>query len=185
MACVFDNEEVGSGTKQGADSSFLTDVMARIARALGASEKVEAAMIGSFMLSADNAHAVHPNHPDKYDNENRVSMNGGVVVKFNANQKYTSDGVSQAVFETICRHAGVPTQRVANRSDLPGGSTLGNIANTHASMIAVDIGLAQLSMHSANESAGAHDLAHMINAMRAFHEAEVCVMGDGRIRIRG
>ena len=184
MACVFDNEEVGSGTKQGADSSFLADVMARIARALGASEQLEAAMIGSFMLSADNAHAVHPNHPDKYDAENRVRMNGGVVVKFNANQKYTSDGVSQAVFETICRRAGVPTQRFANRSDIPGGSTLGNIANSHASMNTVDIGLAQLAMHSANESAGARDLQYMIDAMRAFHESEIEVIRDGLIQVR-
>ena len=183
MACVFDNEEVGSGTKQGADSSFLTDVMARIARALGASEKVEAAMIGSFMLSADNAHAVHPNHPEKYDAENRVCMNGGVVVKFNANQKYTSDGVSQAVFETICRRAGVPTQRFANRSDVPGGYSLGNIANSHASMNTVDIGLAQLAMHSANESAGTRDLQYMIDAMRAFHESEIEVIRDGLIQL--
>ncbi|MBQ6348338.1 MAG: M18 family aminopeptidase [Clostridia bacterium] len=186
MACVFDNEEVGSGTRQGADSTFLSEVTRRIVSALGGDEQaLETALARSMMLSADNAHGVHPTHPEKYDENNRVALNGGVVVKFNAAQKYTSDGVSQAVFEEICRRAGVPVQRFANRSDIPGGSTLGNIANTHASMIAVDIGLAQLSMHSANESAGAHDLAHMINAMRAFHEAEVCVMGDGRIRIRG
>ncbi len=183
MACVFDNEEVGSGTRQGADSTFLSEVTRRIVATLGGGD-YETALARSMMLSADNAHGVHPNHPEKYDENNRVALNGGVVVKFNAAQKYTSDGVSQAVFEEICRRAGVPVQRFANRSDIPGGSTLGNIANTHASMIAVDIGLAQLSMHSANESAGAHDLAHMISAMRAFYEAEVDVIGDGVIRIR-
>ena len=185
MACVFDNEEVGSGTRQGADSTFLSEVIRRIVAAMGGNgQALETALARSMMLSADNAHGVHPTHPEKYDENNRVALNGGVVVKFNAAQKYTSDGVSQAVFEEICRRAGVPVQRFANRSDISGGSTLGNIANTHASMITVDIGLAQLSMHSANESAGAHDLAHMINAMRAFYEAEVDVMGDGRIRMR-
>ncbi len=183
MVCVFDNEEVGSGTRQGADSTFLSEVTRRIVAALGGGRACEAVLARSMMLSADNAHGVHPNHPEKYDENNRAALNGGVVVKFNADQKYTSDGVSQAVFEEICRRAGVPVQRFANRSDIPGGSTLGNIANTHASMITVDIGLAQLSMHSANESVGARDLGHMISAMRAFHEAEVCVTGDGMIRI--
>ena len=184
MACVFDNEEVGSGTRQGADSTFLSEVTRRIVATLGCGD-YETALARSMMLSADNAHGVHPNHPEKYDENNRVALNGGVVVKFNAAQKYTSDGVSQAVFEEICRRADVPVQRFANRSDIPGGSTLGNIANTHASMITVDIGLAQLSMHAANESAGVHDLAHMIRAMRAFHETEVVILGDGRIRLMG
>ena len=183
MFCVFDNEEVGSSTRQGADSSLLSDTLLRIARGMGSGEGLEAAIARSFMLSADNAHAVHPNHPEQYDEENRVTMNGGVVVKFNANQKYTSDGVSQAVFESICNKAGVPVQRFANRSDIPGGSTLGNIANTHASMMSVDIGLAQLAMHSANECAGVEDLNHMIRAIRAFHETEIDVVRDGMIRI--
>lgn len=184
MLCVFDNEEVGSGTRQGADSSLLEGTLRRIALALGADgQALEAAVAGSFMLSADNAHAAHPNHPEKYDEENRTFMNGGVVVKFNANQKYTSDGMSAAVFERVCAAAGVPVQRFANRSDIPGGSTLGNIANTHASMHAVDIGLAQLAMHSACETAGARDVAHMIHAMRAFHEAQIDVRGDGKITI--
>lgn len=184
MACVFDNEEVGSGTRQGADSTFLSEVTRRIVATLGCGD-YETALARSMMLSADNAHGVHPNHPEKYDENNRVALNGGVVVKFNAAQKYTSDGVSQAVFEEICRRADVPVQHFANRSDIPGGSTLGNIANTHASMITMDIGLAQLSMHAANESAGAYDLAHMIRAMRAFHETEVVILGDGRIRLMG
>ena len=185
MACVFDNEEVGSATRQGADSDFLIRVMRRIVMAKGdACQSCETALARSVMLSADNAHGVHPTHPEKYDEDNRVALNGGVVVKFNAAQKYTSDGVSQAAFESICARVGVPVQHFANRSDIPGGSTLGNIANTHASMICVDIGLAQLSMHAANESAGVHDLDYMLRAMRAFYETDVNVTGDGVIRIR-
>ena len=184
VACVFDNEEVGSGTKQGADSTLREDVLGRIAEALGATgQSLRAAVARSFMLSADNAHAIHPNHPEKYDSENRVAMNGGVVVKFNANQKYTTDAMSQAVFEEICRRAGVPVQRFANRSHVPGGSTLGNIANAHVSVNTVDIGLAQLAMHSACETAGARDVQHMLNALRAFHASEITVDGDGRIRV--
>ena len=184
MACVFDNEEVGSGTRQGADSTFLSDTLERIVSALCPDRQaLPSAIARSFMLSADNAHAVHPNHPEKYDDGHRVAMNAGVVVKFNASQKYTSDGVSQAVFERVCKFAGVPVQRFANRSDILGGSTLGNIANTHASMPTVDIGLAQLAMHSANESAGARDLAYMERAMRAFHEAEIDIVSDGKIHV--
>ena len=108
-------------------------------------------------------------------------MNGGVVVKSNAAQKYTSDGLSAAVFEGICKRACVPTQRFANRSDIPGGSTLGNIALSHASMNAVDIGLAQLAMHSARETMGARDVEHMIHALTAFHESEIRIMGDGNL----
>ena len=184
VLAVFDNEEVGSGTRQGADSTFLDETLRRAALALGAGPQAyEAALARSFMLSADNAHAVHPNHPDKYDAENRARMNGGVVVKFNAAQKYTSDGLSAAVFETVCKRAGVPTQRFANRSDVPGGSTLGNIANSHVSVPTVDIGLAQLAMHSAMETAGARDVDYMVAAMRAFHEAEIDVRGDGHIAL--
>ena len=184
VLCVFDNEEVGSGTRQGADSTLLSELLRRIAGAMGEGDALEAMLARSFMVSADNAHAVHPNHPEQYDSENRVTMNGGVVVKFNANQKYTSDGVSQAIFESVCKRAGVPVQRFANRSDIAGGSTLGNIANAHASMISVDIGLAQLAMHSANESAGTKDIEYMINALRTFHETEIKVLRDGLIHIQ-
>lgn len=184
VLCVFDNEEVGSGSKQGADSTLLIDVLRRISLALDAApQALEAAIAGSFMISADNAHAVHPNHPEKYDEENRVRMNGGVVVKSNANQKYTSDGLSSALFERLCARACVPTQRFANRSDIAGGSTLGNIAAAHASMNAVDIGLAQLAMHSARETMGAKDVGHMIRALTAFHESEIEVAGDGTVNM--
>ena len=182
---VFDNEEVGSSTKQGADSSFLTDVLARVGAALGADDAaLRTAACRSFMVSADNAHAVHPNHPEKYDAENRVFMNSGVVIKHNANQKYTTDAVSSAIFSEICAKAGVPVQHFANRSDVLGGSTLGNIANTHLSMNTVDIGLAQLAMHSSYETAGAKDVAYMTAALRRFYETEIEMHGDGEFRIK-
>ena len=169
VCAVFDNEEVGSTTRQGADSSFLYDTLTRLGFALGASDgEIRAAVAGSFMVSADNAHAVHPNHPEKYDRQNRTYMNKGVVIKHNANQKYTTDAVSSARFERICEKAGVPVQHFANRSDMPGGSTLGNISNSHVSMETVDIGLAQLAMHSVCETAGVKDLDYLIQALRAF-----------------
>lgn len=184
VLAVMDNEEVGSGTKQGADSTFLDDVLSRIASAMGKTDpERRAAIAGSFMVSADNAHAVHPNHPEKYDSGNRTFMNGGVVVKFNANQKYTTDGVSSAIFESICARAGVPTQHFANRSDVLGGSTLGNIANAHTSMNTVDIGLAQLAMHSCYETAGCRDLDYMIQALKAFYETDIRACEDGTFEI--
>lgn len=182
---LLDNEEVGSGTKQGADSTLLSDVLSRAASALGmGADETRAALCTSFMVSADNAHAVHPNHPEKYDAGDRAFMNGGVVIKHNANQKYTTDAVSCAVFAQICAQAGVPVQHFSNRSDIPGGSTLGNIANTHISMNTVDIGLAQLAMHSAYETAGTDDVAHMIRALTAFYNAQIATLRDGEIEIR-
>ena len=180
--CLFDNEEVGSGGKQGAGSTLLIEALRRIAQALDARpQALEAAIAASFLVSADNAHAAHPNHPEKYDEQNRVRMNGGVVVKSNAAQKYASDGLSIAVFEGICKKAGVPTQRFANRSDIPGGSTLGNIALAQASMNAVDIGLGQLAMHSARETMGAKDVDYMIRALKAFYESEISITSDGTV----
>ena len=169
ICAVFDNEEVGSLSKQGADSTFLQDTVFRLGFALGASDsEIRAATAGGFMVSADNAHAVHPNHPEKYDRQNRTYMNRGVVIKHNANQKYTTDAVSDAVFTLICEKAGVPVQHFSNRSDIVGGSTLGNLSNSHLSMNTVDIGLAQLAMHSAYETAGTKDLDYLIRAMREF-----------------
>ena len=181
---MLDNEEVGSGSKQGADSTFLGDVLARAASALGKSaDDIRAMIASSFMVSADNAHAVHPNHPEKYDAGNRTYMNGGVVIKHNANQKYTTDAVSCAIFEGICAGAGVPVQHFANRSDVLGGSTLGNIANAHTSMNTVDIGLAQLAMHSSYETAGCQDAAMMVRALTAFYSAQIDTLGDGAYTI--
>ena len=166
VCAVFDNEEVGSGSRQGADSGFLYDTLTRLGFALGASDgEIRAAMAGSFLVSADNAHAVHPNHPEKSDRQNRPVMNGGIVIKHNANLKYTTDALSSARFALICEKAGVPVQHFANRSDMAGGSTLGNISTSHVSVESVDIGLAQLAMHSLYETAGTKDLAMLVQAM--------------------
>lgn len=180
MCAVLDNEEVGSGTKQGADSTFVRDVCCRACAALGATDaQTRALLAGSFMVSADNAHAVHPGHPEKYDAQNRVQINAGVVIKHNANQKYTTDGVSAAIFSSVCAAAGVPVQHFANRSDIAGGSTLGNIANAHVSMNTVDIGLAQWAMHSAYETAGAKDLRYLVDALRGFYQTDIRFLADG------
>ena len=182
--CVFDNEEVGSGTKQGADSTFLSDVLERIASCLNMSaEAYRMALSASFMLSADNAHATHPNHPEYADSLNQVEMNKGIVIKFNANQKYTTDGVSAAMFHQLCKDAGVPVQHFANRSDLLGGSTLGNISGAHESINTLDIGLAQLAMHSCYETAGVKDLSWMIQGMHAFYASKITTQADGEYSV--
>lgn len=185
VLAVFDNEEVGSRTKQGAASTFLEDVIFRVCAALGLSDaEARAAMLSSFMVSADNAHAVHPNHPEKYDVGNRTFMNEGVVIKHNANQSYTTDAVSDAIFSEICAATNVPVQHFANRSDVAGGGTLGNIANSHTSMNTVDIGLPQLGMHSAYETAGVKDVEYMISALHKFYETEINMNSDGEYTIR-
>lgn len=181
--CVFDNEEVGSGSKQGADSSFLSDVLRRVCLSLGLDEEGYCKCIANgFMVSADNAHAVHPNHGEQADRSDRPVMNGGVVIKYNANARYTTDSVSAAVFAELCRAAGVPVQRYTNRADKPGGSTLGNISLSHVSLDSVDIGLAQLAMHSCYETAGAKDTEYLVRAMEAFFSRSFRKTPDG-IRI--
>ncbi len=164
---LFDNEEVGSQTKQGAASTFLSDTLERISAAFGKDHKI--AVANSFMVSCDNAHAVHPNHPEYADKNHTVKMNGGVVIKYNANQRYTSDGVSAAIFKLICERANVPYQMYCNRADMPGGSTLGSIANTQVSVKTVDIGIAQLAMHSSFETAGKDDTEYMRRALTEFY----------------
>ena len=179
FAC-FDNEEVGSGTKQGAASTFFFDVLWRINRALKKDEEdFYRAVAGSFMLSCDNAHAVHPNYKEKTDISNCVYMNEGIVVKSHAGQKYTSDALSIAVMKAICEKAGVPLQFFANRSDEAGGSTLGNIAMSQVSMNAVDIGLPQLAMHSAYETCGVKDALYLIRAVECFYNSHINAAGDG------
>jgi len=178
--CVFDNEEVGSGTKQGAGSGFLSDVLRRVCFALGLDESAFLALTANgFMLSADNAHAVHPNHGELADRNDRPVPNGGVVIKYNANQRYTTDSVSAAVFGEICRAAGVPVQRFTNRADMPGGSTLGNISLAHVALDSVDIGLAQLAMHSCYETAGAKDTEYLVSATREFFSRTFRKTPDG------
>lgn len=170
VCAVFDNEEVGSGTKQGADSTFLEDTLFRISEALGANRSRYLQWIaGSFLISADNAHAVHPNHPEKADPTNRPYLNGGIVIKYHGSQKYATDALSAARMKALCRQAGVPFQSYANRSDIPGGSTLGNISTAHVSVSSVDIGLPQLAMHSAVETAGMKDTGYAVETFRVFY----------------
>ena len=176
-AC-FDNEEVGSGTKQGAMSTFLRDTLARINGSLdGTEEMYRCALASSMLVSCDNAHAVHPNHPEKMDEANRVYLNRGIVVKEAANQHYCTDAFSRAVFCAVCDRAGVPHQSFANRSDMAGGSTLGNLSNVQASMHGVDVGLPQLAMHSAYETAGARDVVTAVKALTAFYATDVRIDG--------
>lgn len=177
----FDNEETGSATKQGAGSQFLSDTLAKIPEKLGFS--VTEALASSFMVSADNGHAKHPNHPELSDAQNSPAINEGVVIKENAAQKYTTDAVSSAIFAKICEDANVPVQRFANRSDMGGGSTLGSISNTNAAMITVDIGLAQLAMHSSYETAGTKDTGYMIDAITQFYKSKLTTDGDGSYTI--
>ncbi len=181
VLCVFNNEEVGSGTRQGADSTFLTDVLERVSTALGRDWRCMA--VNSFLVSADNAHAVHPAHPELSDGVERPVLNGGVVLKYNAGQKYTTDAVSGAVFREVCRAADVPVQRYSNRADLPGGSTLGNISSAHLSIPSVDIGLPQLAMHAAYEVAGSRDTALLARAMEEYFSRSFRYLPDGTIKI--
>ncbi|MBR3972204.1 MAG: M18 family aminopeptidase [Ruminococcus sp.] len=174
VLAVFDNEEVGSSTKQGADSDFLECVLKKAAEAHGInSSRYIEILAQSFMLSCDNGHAVHPNHPELTDKNNCVKLNGGVVIKHNANQRYCTDAVSDALVKTLCKRANVPYQAYSNRSDIAGGSTLGNIANTHLSMITADIGLAQLAMHSSFETAGKDDTEHLKNLLKIFYSSSL------------
>ena len=178
--CVFDNEEVGSSTKQGAGSTFLFDTLIRINESLGrTSSQYRQALASSFMLSADNAHGVHPNQPDKACPTNRPYPNGGVVIKFSANQKYTTDGMAAAIFTQLCERAKVPYQTYVNRSDILGGSTLGNISGTQVAVNTIDIGLAQLAMHSPYETGGAKDTDYLIRVAKEFYQSSVVENGPG------
>ena len=169
LCAVFDNEEVGSGTRQGADSTFLADVLDRITEGLGVDRSTYLRWVAdSFLISADNAHAVHPNHPEKADPTNRPYLNGGIVIKFHGSQKYTTDGIAAARMKDYCERANVPYQTYANRSDIAGGSTLGNISTAHVSVSSVDIGLPQLAMHSAVETAGMKDTEYAVRALKEF-----------------
>lgn len=169
MAC-FDNEEVGSATKQGADSDMLANILERIVVCLGKGrEDFFRALSKSFIISADNAHAVHPNRPEKADPTNRPIVNKGPVIKINANCAYTSDSDSSAVYETICKKAGIPVQKFVNRSDSRGGSTIGPISSTHLNIRSVDIGNPTLAMHSVREFAGVKDHAYVTKSFEEFY----------------
>ena len=177
VLCVFDSEEVGSQTAQGAASGLLEDVLARICDSCGWDLRQKLSQ--SFMLSADNAHAVHPNHPEYADPNNAPVVNGGVVLKFNANQRYTTDGVSAAIFRKVCQKAGVKVQTYCNRADIPGGSTLGNISLSHVAVPSADIGLPQLAMHSCYETVGVQDVLDMVEAMTAYFGSTLTSPADG------
>jgi aspartyl aminopeptidase len=173
MLAIFDNEEVGSVTKQGAGSPIFKNIYKRILHNLGKSgEDYYRAIYKSFMISADAAHSIHPNHVDKHDPVLHPVINGGPVIKMHANQKYTTDGESGAVFETICRAAEAPFQKFVNRSDMAGGSTLGNISTGQLEIKCVDVGNPILAMHSVRELGGVDDHEFMIKAMTCFYNLE-------------
>ena len=174
VLAVFDNEEVGSETKQGAASTFLHDVLIRIT---GSEAGLAVALENSFMVSADNAHAKHPAYPEMSDPDNAPMLGGGLVIKYNASQRYATDGLSDSIFRTVCQRAGAKVQSYYNRADLPGGSTLGSISNTKVSVPTVDIGLPQLAMHSANETAGTSDIEDMISALTEFYSTSILKKG--------
>ena len=182
-AC-FDNEEVGSGTKQGALSTLLADTLRRANAALGHTEEDYCrALAGSMLVSCDNAHAVHPSHPEKMDEANRCYLNRGLVIKEAANQHYCTDAFSRAVLVALLDRAGVPYQSFANRSDVAGGSTLGNLSNAQVSVHAVDVGLPQLAMHSVFETAGARDVELGVAALTAFYGANLRIDGADAVEI--
>lgn len=184
VLCVFNNEEVGSNTRQGADSTFLTDILARIGEGAGLSgEDYRAAIASSFLVSADNAHAVHPAHGEYADKNEFPVLGGGIVLKYNANQRYTTDALSAAVFRQVCRMAEVPVQLYSNRADLPGGSTLGNISSAHLSVPSVDIGLPQLAMHASWEVASVADTGALVRAMEVYFSRTLQVLPDGSMQL--
>ena len=180
--CCFDSEEVGSRSISGADSTLLSGTLLRIAQEVGID--VARLLSNSFMVSADNAHAIHPNHPELADPKNAPVVNGGIVVKFNSMQKYTTDAVSAAVVRTICSRVGVPFQTYYNRPDIAGGSTLGYVSLTHVSVPTADVGLAQLAMHSCYETAGVYDSGYMEKAMHEFFSSSLTVTADGEFILK-
>jgi aspartyl aminopeptidase len=171
VAALYDNEEIGSSTRQGAGGSFLASVIDRVVAAMGAGgpEARNRARARSVLVSADMAHALNPNYPDRNEPRHAPRLNGGPVIKYNANARYATDAVSGARFARICREARVPFQRYVNRADMVCGSTLGPIIATQLGLRTVDVGSPMLAMHSAREMAGAHDPSHMVRAMRRFY----------------
>jgi len=176
VLCVFDSEEVGSGSVQGAASTMLTDALERICDSRKLDLKRMLAQ--SFMVSADNGHALHPNHPELADPTNAPVLGEGIVIKFNATLKYCTDGFCAALFRKVCQKAGVKTQTYCNRADIPGGSTLGNISQQHVSIPTVDIGLPQLAMHSCYETGAVADAIALEKAMAAYYSSTLLANGN-------
>ena len=177
VLAIFDNEEVGSSTKQGARSTLLSSVLSRIS---GDEAVHNARLASSFIVSADNAHAKHPNHPELSDSQNASILGGGVVIKYNANQAYATDALSAAVFTEIS--GGAKLQNFSNRSDMPSGSTLGSLVDTVVSVLTVDIGMPQLAMHSVCECAMGSDVDEMVKALTAYYSSGIQVKG-GNVKI--
>jgi aspartyl aminopeptidase len=172
VLAIFDNEETGSQTKQGAGSPFLSSILQRIVFAQeGTLDSYHQCIEKSFMVSADNAHAWHPNYSEKYDPTNHPVLGGGPVIKFNAAQKYASDALSAAVFSSLCKEAGVPCQRFVNHSDVAGGSTLGNILASSIPLKGVDMGNPILAMHSVRETAAVADQLYAVRAFTQFYQS--------------
>ena len=172
VMAIFDNEETGSETKQGACSPVLTHILQRIVSSLGGDDETYIrAVASSFMISADNGHATHPNYPEKQDPTNHPVLGGGPVIKINANCKYMSDADSAAVFRTICENAGVPYQYFVNHSDVAGGSTLGNKLTAQINLRGVDMGAAQWAMHSVRETVSSQDMLYIFRAFTEFFNA--------------
>ena len=181
VLCVFDSEEVSSRSVQGADSTILEAVLTRICDSLGL--ELHRLISQSFMVSADNAHAIHPNHPEYADAANAPLPNEGVVLKFNGRLGYSTDGISAAIFRKICQKAGVPVQNYYNRADLAGGGTLGKLSLSHVAVPTADIGLAQLAMHSAYETAGVRDAEYLVEAMKEYYGSALESPSDGKFDI--
>ncbi len=177
VLAIFDSEEVGSCSAQGAGSDLMETVLSRICGSLGLC--LSQLLAQSFLVSADNAHALHPNHPEYSDPNNAPVVNGGIVIKHNGNLRYCTDGLAAAIFRSCCQRAGVNTQTYYNRADLPGGSTLGCIAMGHVSVPTVDIGLAQLAMHSCYETAGVKDSLDLEKAMAAYYGSTLLETENG------
>ena len=181
VVCVFDSEEVGSASVQGAASMLLPDTLGRICEAFGLD--LRQMLSQSFMISADNAHAVHPNHPEMADPSNAPVLGGGIVLKFNANLRYCTDGLSAAIFRKVCAKADVKVQTYCNRADIPGGSTLGNISLSHVSVPTADIGLPQLAMHSCYETAAVADAIALEEAMAVYFGSSLS-MGEAGFQLK-
>lgn len=171
VMAIFDNEEVGSSTRQGGKSNLLESLLKRIAENQGRTEEgYNMDLANSFLMSADNAHAVHPNYPEKADKTNHPYPNGGVVIKYSANQAYTTDARSGAYVKSLCKKAEIPFQIFHNHSDVMGGSTLGNLAVLQVPIMAADIGAAQLAMHSPYETCGIKDTGHLVGLFEEFYK---------------
>ncbi len=170
IMAIFDNEETGSGTKQGAASPLLMNLLRRINEAFGGNEETyQRSIAKSFMVSADNGHALHPNYPEKQDPTNHPALGGGPVIKINANCKYMTDADSAAVFASVCKRADVPVQYFVNHSDVAGGSTLGNILTSQIDLRGVDMGAAIWAMHSVRETGSVDDVDYIIRAFTTFY----------------